>query len=263
VRLRRRKRPRRRTIRLMPLFTSLRRWVLRLTWISGLLLLSVWVYRALDSSSFLALKTIDVRSAGALDRREILDWAGLHPGGSLLMINLGELRWKLESHPWVARARVKRVFPHTLEIHIEERRPVARVRVDQEAFLLDRTGVLFASLDLLPQEDWTTLVGLSRSDLERRPQATQRVLQAALELLQILRARPSVRVGEIRVDPSRGLSLTLPDQAAEVRLGFGEFDDRIDRLHRILEHLAKEGLVERTEWIDLRYSRRAMVKFKG
>lgn len=45
--------------------------------------------------------------------------------GSYLTLDLAEAREAFEAVPWVRRAQVQRVWPHTLVVHLEEHRPVA------------------------------------------------------------------------------------------------------------------------------------------
>lgn len=259
-----RKRPAiRRTKPLITLFEWLRRWSLRFAAVSGLSLLIVVGFRTVLFSPLLSLQRIEVKTQGRLERRGILQWAKLRPGGSILTLNLGRIRRTIEAHPWVERAWVERAFPHTLKIRIRERRPVAKVILDQATFLLDASGTLFAPWDEALRGDWIPLVGLRHEDLLQRPEACQRVLQEALHLMEIVQYQLDMEIEEVRLNPDRGLRLALKRGPSDIRLGFGDLNERIDRLGRILRHLAKEGQIRKAQWIDLRYPRRATVKFKG
>jgi cell division protein FtsQ len=242
---------------------GLRRWSLGLAIAGGGLMVLVVAGHLLVSSAVMALKRIEVKTDGRLERREILQWAGIRPGEPLLTLRLGEVRRRMETHPWVERVWVQRSFPHTLEIRIQERRAVARVMVDKTVYLLDGTGVIFAPSDTALLGGSFTLVGLREADLKRRPEACQRVLQEALALLCLLRDRPDWRVREVGVDPDRGLRLVLEDGPGDIHLGFGDLNQRMERLEKILQHLARDGRLRQAHWIDLRYPRRAAVKFKG
>jgi cell division protein FtsQ len=242
---------------------GLRRWCLRLAAACGLLFLVVGGCQILVTSPFLVLERIEVKTDGRLDRQEILHWAGVKPGESLLTLKLDQIRSRIELHPWVKQARLERALPHTLEIRIEERRPIAKVVVDKITFFLDATGTIFPPLDGAASADWLTLVGLREADLKRRPEACQRVVQEALELLALLKGRSEWKVQEVGLDPDRGLRLALEDGPREIWLGFGDLNQRLERLERILKDLFREGRNGQAQWIDLRYPRRAAVKLKG
>lgn len=240
----------------------LRRWSTLMATTSGALLVVVGGCQLLVSSSLISLTRLDVKSDGRLERGEILRWAKVTPGESLLLLNLERIRSRIESHPWVERAWVRRKLPNTLEITVREKRPVARIMVDKDLFLMDRKASIFPPLDH-SLEGGITVVGLKESDLWRRPEACQRVLQEAVELLSILANHPEWRVKEVGVDPDRGLRLALEGGPGDIRIGFGELNKRLERLDKILKHLERERRQERTQWIDLRYPEKATVRFKG
>lgn len=240
----------------------LRRWSTLMAAASGSVLVAVGGCQLLISSSLISLTRVEVRSDGRLERAEILRWAKVTPGESLLLLSLKDIRARIESHPWVERAWVRRRLPNTLEITVSEKRPVARIMVDKDLFLMDRKASIFPPLDH-SLEGGITVVGLKESDLWRRPEACQRVLREAVELLSILANYPQWRVREVGVDPDRGLRLALERGPGDIRIGFGDLNQRLERLDKILRHLEKEGMHEHTQWIDLRYPEKATVRFKG
>lgn len=241
----------------------LRRWSVKLALAAGSLVALLGGCQLLAWSPMLALKRVEVSSDGRLERREILRWGGVRPGDSLLRTSPSELRERLETHPWVERAWVERSFPHTLRIRLQERRPVARVMVDNQLFLADASGFIFPAYDRPPPGECVTLVGLREEDLSARPDACKRVVLEGLALAALLRQRAGWRIQEIGVDPDRGLRLVLQDGPGEILLGFGGLQERVERLEKILQHLSKEGRRQDVVRIDLRHPRRATVKFRG
>lgn len=242
---------------------GLRVWSRRLAWMAGLMLAFLGGCQLLAWSPLLSLRRVEVVTDGVLERREILQWGGVRAGDSLLRVTPGEVRRRLESHPWVERAWVERRFPSTLHIRIQERRPVAKVLVDGMVFLVDSSGFIYPAQERSPVGVRLTLSGLKEEDLRTRPEDCKRVVLEALSLASLLGQRGKWNVEEIRVDPDKGLVLALPEGPQEVLLGFGELAQRLDRLERILEHLSKEGRTKDVVTIDLRHPRRATVRFKG
>ena len=68
-------------------------------------------------------------SDGVLDHRWFKNWFGPLRGRSLMQIDLQELHSGLISEPQIAYARVRRVFPSTLKIEINEEIPVLVLRL--------------------------------------------------------------------------------------------------------------------------------------
>lgn len=72
-----------------------------------------------------------LRSAGALRLQ-----------GNFFTVDLGAVRESFEQVPWVRRAQVRRVWPNTLRVAIEEHQPLA---VWNDGRLVNRQGELFAA----------------------------------------------------------------------------------------------------------------------
>jgi cell division septal protein FtsQ len=223
----------------------------------------VLLYHALLSTNLLSLQRLEIQTQGHLDRRDVLELTGLSPGVSLLALKLKRIREDIENHPWVERARVRRSFPDALRIEIVERKPVARVVLERGALFLDATGALFPPPVGEAQDRWIPLVGLRKSELVHHPGACRRVLQSALNLLRVLPKYPGIRLAKVHLNRYLGVRLILKNGPADIRLGFGKYEERMRRLDRILRHLGQQGRIHETQWVDLRYPRRATVKFQG
>ncbi len=61
---------------------------------------------------------------------------------SLVSLNTFEAQRKIESLPWILRADVQRVFPHGLNIYVEEREPIGRFVTLSGTYVFDKLGVL-------------------------------------------------------------------------------------------------------------------------
>jgi hypothetical protein len=144
-----------------------------------------------------------------------------------------------------------------------EREPVAKVVLGEDTLLLDATGELFDRWDPSMRHVRTTLVGLQRSDLEEKPEDCRRLLLQAVKLSSLLRFDPRWKIREVGLNLDLGLRLALWEGPADIRFGHGDLKKRVRRLRLVLRHLAQRGRLNRTRWIDLRYSDRAIVKFKG
>lgn len=87
----------------------------------------------------------EVTLAGNLKLREneLLEWLGPVAGNNIFLLNLEGLSTKLASHPWVRTVSMKKKFPRNLEVHVDERKPYARIKLDQ-VYVIDNFGVLLA-----------------------------------------------------------------------------------------------------------------------
>lgn len=153
--------------------------------------------------------------------------------GNFFFIELNEVRELIETVPWVRKAQVRRVWPNTLRVGIEEQQPLALWNQDE---MINTWGEAFsANQGELP--DNTALPQLNG------PEASERlVVQRYAEIARWF-APLQLRVQEVTLSPryawdvtlSNGMSLALGrDPAADVadphgRSGALPFAERIER----------------------------------
>ncbi|HSV56307.1 MAG TPA: FtsQ-type POTRA domain-containing protein, partial [Magnetospirillaceae bacterium] len=93
---------------------------------------------------------LEITGSTTLEREEVLRWAALHGTEHLATVDPDRIAANLESHPRVAQAEVRRLFPNGLEISITDRVAVAVVLTTVAVRLVpvgvDRDGVVFRIL---------------------------------------------------------------------------------------------------------------------
>jgi cell division protein FtsQ len=94
-----------------------------------------------------ALRTVIVEPAAPdeplnhVNRALLRSSGALRVNGNFFTVDLGKVRESFESAPWVRRAQVRRIWPNTLRVAIEEHRPLA---IWSDGRLVNRQGELFA-----------------------------------------------------------------------------------------------------------------------
>lgn len=218
----------------------------------GALSLGSWLgWREATQPGLLPLTDIRVKGLTLTKPERVLEALRLRKGINLLTVSPKELRERLEKQTWVRRADVRRVFPDTLEITVEERVAVALGREGDRLVLLDQYGQMVRPLEpddplLLPVV--TVAYGSDRPSL-------------AVEILNLLGRHPwlKARVDQVQAWPGRrwvlhtheGVRILLAGEDAQV-------DAAITFLHRLQE---KHKLLDRAvAQVDLRVPGRAAVK---
>jgi cell division protein FtsQ len=181
----------------------------------------------------------------ALTRR-----SGLAVGQNLFRADLARASRALESHPWVASARLERRLPSTVVASIIEHRPAALVQLGN-LYVLDDQGELFKRKAPEDGLDLPLVTGLARDDAQK-PEMKVR-LWTALQLLDAWRAE-GLAVGELselRLDDDNGATLFARDEGGvqQIRLGRTAFAQKLHRLAQVRAALARRG--ERAAKIDL------------
>jgi cell division septal protein FtsQ len=100
------------------------------------------------SSRFRVAQT-EVQGNQLLSSGLILELAQVPNGASLFGISVAAVKARIEKHPWVRTAIVRRRLPDTVEIRIIEREPVAALRTDR-LLMLTADSVALAPL----AENW-------------------------------------------------------------------------------------------------------------
>lgn len=113
----------------------------------GILLFAGWIHTVLFTGNdrFL-LQRIEARTDGVLSEELLQEWTGLETGVNVYELDLPDLRTRLETHPIVRRALVRRRLPDGIEVAVNERVPIARMgQVEGRLnWLLDKDGILIS-----------------------------------------------------------------------------------------------------------------------
>jgi cell division protein FtsQ len=235
--------------------------------LAGLSLLCVGGYFGLARLSWLSAQTVTVAGAERLSVDQVRRRAGLRTGQNILAMNLAEAEKRLRSQPWVAEADVERAFPPGFRIRVREHEPLARFDLGK-GFVVDTDGRVFKRRGDDDPVRLPTVSGLRVSDLPRMGETPGETFQAVMNVLQIGRRPGAVLpvdlIEQIRVDRELGITLTLrPDDrlagAREVRLGFGDFPAKFDRLRTFSRFVLEDGHM-RLQSIDLNIPDRVVIE---
>lgn len=117
----------------------------RLKWTIAVLVLAVCsgLVVALFQSSWFSVDSITVEGGVRAPVEQILTDAGIVRGVSIVAVRAGRAEDALRSDPWVAEAKVRVVWPRSVEVTVVEYRPVARVTAgDSWVVAADRGAVV-------------------------------------------------------------------------------------------------------------------------
>ncbi len=153
-------------------------------------------------------------------------------GQNIFSVDLKEEARRIVSHPWVGGAVVTRVLPRALEIEIDERRPVALLKV-RHLYLLDEQGVVFKRLEKGDPADLPIITGFSAESFHAGGAVARRQakrIAEAVELIstaQRLGVLAEADVSEVGYDLVSGFSLVTAETGLTVRIGYGEFERKL------------------------------------
>lgn len=217
----------------------------RLVWLAGLLALGALGglgNAALAHWEGPAFETLAVRGEQRqLSAQDLRDVVADHLRDGYFGADLDAIRHELEARAWIARAEVRRRWPATLELVVEEQQPVAVW--NREGFL-NREAELFVPRQIhedpgpLPE-----LIGPEDSEeelLEQLGHVARSLAEVGLEPRQL------------RLSERRAWSVVLAD-GTEIRLGRDDLDRRLERFVEIVVPALGESLAGK-RYVDLRYT---------
>lgn len=162
-------------------------------------------------------------------------------------LDLEKMRRAVMDMPWVREASLRREWPDTLIVRLEERKPIARWQDDG---LIDEDGEVFRPGSLEAFSKLPKLAGLE--------DRSQDVMQQYLAFSQVIRPL-GVTVRELRL--STTYSWWLKVDHVDVNLGR---DRRMERLQRFIRlyHARLDDRWQDVKRVDLRYLNGASVAWK-
>lgn len=189
----------------------------------------------------------DIRISGLMhhDPEAVLSHIGVKPGGSLVGFNAEDARILLESLDWVADAEVRRSFPNSIQITLNEREPFAIWQMDGNYAVIDREGVEMSGLNPLSLRQ-LPLVSGKGANIAAADYVNQ--MEAIPDLM--LKVQAAARVGERRwtLYLDNGVKIDLPEDGMDAAL------------KRVAELDAKQNILSKgIREIDLRTKDRIVI----
>lgn len=238
-------------------------WRWRLSALAVVLVLLVaggrWLVTQVIELDMLQAQQIVVRGNYRLSNGEVLALLdGLH-GESLLIADLDAWRDRVMSSPWVRDASLRRVLPSTVEVAIEERKPLGIARMGSELYLVDDYGTIideygptYADLDLPIIDGLSSRPSTSPAADASRAALARRVLEAT-RLKSV-----AARISQIDVTDARNAIVLLDGDPTSIRLGDGQFLERLQSYLELAPALRER--VPDMDYVDLRFDQRVYVR---
>jgi cell division protein FtsQ len=192
------------------------------------------------------IETVSLSGQRQVSREEIFAAAGVTSHSSLLFLDVGDARARLEAIPWIAEATVRKFYPDRLQITITEREPFALWQMNGKVQVIAADGTVLSNRIEPRLASLPFVVGPGAA-------AAARDFLAVLDAYPAIRdqVRASIFVAERRwnLRLKSGLDVRLPDANVEAAL------DTLERLNR-----EKALLTRDITAVDLRLSDRVTVR---
>lgn len=173
--------------------------------------------------------------------------------GNILLLNIDRLQETLTEHNWIKSVRIRKIFPSSLKIEINERIPSA-VLNKEALFLVDREGVLLKQINQGKNTNLPLFVDSNRF----RHDYTEK-LQLAWNCLESLSPTLREHIQTLDLSDYGNVTVRLKNSPTWLILGNSQFSEKLQSFKLHSASLEKYGAME---YIDLRFQDRFIFKLQ-
>lgn len=205
-------------------------------------------------------RSLQVTGLRFVDRSDVQRVFEADRGQSMGTVPIEERRTMLLEIPWVEEARVLRVWPNRVWVHIEERKPVAWVRTKGAADFASLRVVDPFGVFLDPPADFDLELPVVSGLNEGMPSGERQVRVGLVQNLMADLGAERAKVSEIDVaDSSNARVLTLYEgDVVELQMGAAQFRHRWEVFHKYVESWKEK--YGRIGSVDLRFEGQVAVR---
>jgi cell division protein FtsQ len=218
---------------------------------------------------YFRIHEIEINGCVMTDPATLRRFADISYEMNMLTIDREEMQQRLEEHPWIARATVRRIWPDGLTIGVTEYRPQALVLQEgAKGFeYFDKKGTVFAEVNSGQEIDLPVITGLDTFDTESEK---KELLATAAEFLRLAGRNnpnlPAQNVSEIHFSNGGELTLYLVEHPFPIYFGRGEVKRKYYQLRKVLEVLYRKrkgrAMIEKVAYIRMDYQKNKVLVAK-
>jgi hypothetical protein len=238
-------------------FTAL---AVRIGLVAGLVWGVSLLYPLVLGAAYFQVKHIQMDGLQALSEHHVRYLLDIPQGRTLWQLDLMRIGARLERHPYIKTVTLRRDFPDTLLVTVQERVPRLAIQTPQQAVVIDNDAVVMRAWQ--PEEDVKLLqLNLPHGrHMEPGMRLHAAEVHRALELLTAYHASPVAEIMHplsFTVQPSGASMWKFESYAFTVYFGEGRIDTQLGRLPLVLRYITQQGLAVRS--VDLSYRKRVMI----
>ena len=220
-------------------------------------------YQFVTTSPQFEISQVTLTGNKTLPEQELHEWLGPVTGENIFLLDLGNLSARLARHPWIQSVSVRKVFPQDIVVDVKERKPYARIKLDQ-VYVMDNFGVLlsletpaYRHLPLIIQPWSGEKTGLGQNA------ALEGVIQS-LQTMHYLNKMSFFADNPIKtadVDDFFRVTFTTQDGSLKIFMGLETIEQDFQNFLIVRDTLEKDR--KNIEYIDLSFKDKIVVKQKA
>jgi cell division protein FtsQ len=223
--------------------------------IGGMSLMFIFGHDALTQCDYFKAQNIIIRGDSRLAPEQIMNVARINKGTNILSVNLPTIRKRLLTVPWISTVDVYREFPGTIIIFIKEHKPLAVLDLGRP-FLVNQRGEIFKEASANEVEGLPVIRGVDCADWKTPGSSGTQVYKAVMEILKMGEEGGAVISNQmlkaVQADREIGLCLEIDSYINQIKLGYGKYRTKFERLDRIFTYIKDNDSVPVIQALDLR-----------
>ena len=242
-------------------------------------LFMVWLSREIIieglNFSKVPIRNIHIQGNSMLNRLEVLRLSEIQPGTSWDILDSHQVATTLRKHPYVHNVSVRKRFPDSLFIRLEEYHPVAALKIKQQHYLINKNQRILKPVSSVEALKFPVMIGLKLDSTTPGTVLQSPEVEQGLSFLEKTQAQSKelrldgigelqeVNISDIlnlkikmQLYPSDNISLQKPPVV--IKLGNSLFYERLKNLKQVLPDLKTKQ--SRLKEIDLRFHDRIILK---
>ncbi|HBH62255.1 MAG TPA: hypothetical protein DDX85_11065 [Nitrospiraceae bacterium] len=198
----------------------------------------------------LRIKDIVISGNSRLEREDVLGSLKVKRGESLFRLHFAELRGRLTQNPWIKKVALRKQYPDTLGVRIEEAVPRALLSLKNQLYLIDGDGI---RLESIKGETTPFLPVIKDIDPGLRKEMGE-----ALKLVEALSGKAAFTDRESIEIGLESYGLTAHIDGEFIKVGYGDYAEKFTRWIELEPEIRKRGLP--VQYVDLRFKDTVIVK---
>lgn len=201
----------------------------------------------------LTLNDIKLVGANYLTAADVLKVGNIYIGEPLFQLETDKVAGRLSKDLRVEEVNVRRILPHTLEVTIKERKPVATIACNYGYLDLDKSGKVLDSYKTLKDMKIPMITGITIRDLYIGDEVEEPIVKQILDFLQKLNETSINKLSEIAIiSEDYIVAYTNTERAVQIRIGKLE---RLDEKAHLTEDFLRDldSNPHPVEYIDFNY----------
>ncbi len=208
-----------------------------------------------QGSNDFTVRQVAIHGLSFLDEQTVLQQSGVSMDGNVFSVNETAIAKRVEELPYVEHCDVRRVYPDTIALHIQERVPAASLHTGMHVYEIDRSGVVLREYAAheMPVEPFITKVSGTEFVTVGEPLA-QPALHAALAVWDAFRVSSlygRLTVSELVALRADDVRMYCDEVPYEIRWGRGDYGELARRLEGMWARF--NGDLPCFEYVDLRF----------